>query len=183
MIFLSVIILTRDEEIQVERAIRFLVPLVAQIFLVDSFSTDRMAEIAQILLTHVVQHEFVSYAQQFQWALENLPIETDWVMRLDADEVGPGSFCTGNVTEMAASLLGLVDKFAWGRRGSPAAAIGARVCFLDGRGRGQVSSVAGWDGSVVRLDRRLAVSPDSIQFFGTSVDHVVSGNISIRTSG
>ncbi len=32
------------------------------------------------------QHAFVTQAQQFQWALDNLPIDAEWVMRLDADE-------------------------------------------------------------------------------------------------
>jgi glycosyltransferase involved in cell wall biosynthesis len=84
---LAVIILTRDEEIHIERAICSLAPLVTQVFVVDSFSTDRTVEIARRLGAQVVQHEFVNYAKQFQWALYNLPIETDWVMRLDADEV------------------------------------------------------------------------------------------------
>ncbi|MGD0291995.1 MAG: glycosyltransferase family 2 protein [Candidatus Binataceae bacterium] len=84
---LSVIILTRDEEIHIARAIRSLTPLVVEIFVVDSFSTDQTVEIACSLNAHVVQHEFVNYAQQFQWALENLPIKTEWVMRLDADEI------------------------------------------------------------------------------------------------
>ncbi len=35
----------------------------------------------------VLQHPFVNYAQQFQWALENAPIKSRWVMRLDADEI------------------------------------------------------------------------------------------------
>src|SRR5580698_4787545 len=35
----------------------------------------------------VVQHHFQNYAKQFQWALTNLPIKTEWVMRLDADEI------------------------------------------------------------------------------------------------
>ena len=33
-----------------------------------------------------MQNRFVTQAQQFQWALDNLAIDSDWVMRLDADE-------------------------------------------------------------------------------------------------
>jgi len=87
MAILSVIILTRDEEIHIERAIRSVAPLAVRIFIVDSFSTDRTCEIARALGAEVVQHAFVNQAMQFQWALDILPIETDWVMRLDADEV------------------------------------------------------------------------------------------------
>ncbi|RMH11622.1 MAG: glycosyltransferase family 2 protein, partial [Gammaproteobacteria bacterium] len=51
-----------------------------------SFSTDRTLEIAESLGAEVFQHEFVNQAQQFQWALDHCPIQTDWVMRMDADE-------------------------------------------------------------------------------------------------
>jgi hypothetical protein len=52
-----------------------------------------------------VQREFVNYAQQFQWALDNLPIETDWVFRLDADEL-----CSPElVAEIARRLPSLPD--------------------------------------------------------------------------
>jgi glycosyltransferase involved in cell wall biosynthesis len=84
---LSVIILTRDEGIHIERAIRSVMPLAAKIFVVDSFSTDRTCEIARALGVEVIQHTFVTQSQQFEWALDNLPIQTDWVMRLDADEI------------------------------------------------------------------------------------------------
>ncbi len=84
---LSVIVLTRNEEAHIQRLIRCLVPLAAQVFVVDSFSSDRTVETARELGAQVVQHAFVNYAKQFRWALDNLPIETDWVMRLDADEV------------------------------------------------------------------------------------------------
>jgi glycosyltransferase involved in cell wall biosynthesis len=87
MIDLSVIILTRNEEAHIERAIRSLAPLAAQIYVVDSFSTDRTLETARALGATVVQHEFINYAMQYRWALDALPIATEWVMRLDADEV------------------------------------------------------------------------------------------------
>jgi len=84
---LSVIILTRDEEIHIERAIRSVAPIAAKIFVVDSFSTDRTCEVARSLGAYVVQHEFITQSQQFEWAIGALPIETEWVMRLDADEI------------------------------------------------------------------------------------------------
>jgi glycosyltransferase involved in cell wall biosynthesis len=84
---ISVIILTLNEEIHIERAIHSVALLSAQIFIVDAFSTDHTAGIARRLGAQVIQHEFVNHAQQFQWALDTLPISTEWVMRLDADEV------------------------------------------------------------------------------------------------
>lgn len=86
MVDLTVIILTFNEEIHIERCIRSVQPIAKQIFVVDSFSTDRTVEIAESLGARAWQHEFINQAQQFQWALETLPVETEWVMRMDADE-------------------------------------------------------------------------------------------------
>ena len=83
---LTVIILTYNEELHIERCIRSLEKATPNIFVVDSFSTDRTTEIASSLGADVVQHAFINQASQFNWALDNLPIQTEWVMRLDADE-------------------------------------------------------------------------------------------------
>jgi glycosyltransferase involved in cell wall biosynthesis len=86
---LSVIILTFNEERHIGRCVRSLSRIAGtpRIFVVDSFSTDSTVEIARSLGAEVVQHRFVNQARQFNWALETLPITTDWIMRLDADEV------------------------------------------------------------------------------------------------
>ena len=83
---ITVIILTFNEEMHIERCIRSVQSIARQIFIVDSFSTDRTVEIAKSIGAEVWQHEFINQAQQLQWALDNLPIDTQWVMRLDADE-------------------------------------------------------------------------------------------------
>ena len=84
---LTTIILTHNEERHIERAIRSVQPFAQQVVVVDSFSTDRTVEIAKGLGAVVLQNPFVHQAQQFQWALDNAPITSDWIMRLDADEV------------------------------------------------------------------------------------------------
>lgn len=83
---LSAVILTYNEAIHIERCVKSLSNLAKEIFVVDSFSSDKTVEIAEALGAKVVKHEFVNQAQQFNWALENLPIQTEWVMRMDADE-------------------------------------------------------------------------------------------------
>ena len=60
--------------------------LVSEIIIVDSGSTDRTKEIAERYGAKFVVHEFKNQADQFNWALENVEIKGDWVMRLDADE-------------------------------------------------------------------------------------------------
>ena len=83
---LTAIILTYDEGLHIERCIRSLTSIASRIFVVDSYSTDATVEIARGLGADVVQRKFKNQADQFQWALDNLPIDTSWVMRVDADE-------------------------------------------------------------------------------------------------
>lgn len=83
---LSCVILTRDEALNLPFALESLSDLGAEVFIVDSGSTDQTIEIARAAGCHLVEHVFTTHARQLNWALENLPIRTEWVMRLDADE-------------------------------------------------------------------------------------------------
>ena len=83
---ISVVILTYNEELHIERCIKSLLPVVKEIFIIDSFSTDKTVEIAERLGAKVYQNPWINYALQFQWGLDNCPIETEWVMRMDSDE-------------------------------------------------------------------------------------------------
>lgn len=85
---LTVIILTYNEEMHIRRCIKNVAPIAQEIFLVDSFSTDRTLEIAkEYSNVHVLQNKWENnYAKQFNWGLQHSPIKTKWVLRLDADE-------------------------------------------------------------------------------------------------
>ena len=84
---ITAIILTYNEAIHLERAIRSIQGFTSQILVVDSGSTDGTAGIAQRLGAEVHTHAFVNQARQFQWALDTLDIRGEWVLRLDADEI------------------------------------------------------------------------------------------------
>ncbi|MFS8038143.1 glycosyltransferase family 2 protein [Xanthobacter sp. AM11] len=84
---LTIVILTRNEEMHIARCMAAVASLGARIVIVDSGSTDRTVAIAQELGADVLHNRFVNYATQFQWALDNAAITSDWIMRLDADEV------------------------------------------------------------------------------------------------
>ena len=94
MVDLAVIILTKNEKLHIARCLERLSPLEPrQIFVVDCFSTDETQGIVEDvsaslrLCVKIVEHEWPGlYAKQFNWALDNLPIEAKWVLRLDADE-------------------------------------------------------------------------------------------------
>jgi glycosyltransferase involved in cell wall biosynthesis len=83
---LSVIILTRNEELNLPACLESLRPLEAEVFVVDSGSTDRTVALALAAGCQVFEHPFETQAAQLNWALGHLPLETPWVMRLDADE-------------------------------------------------------------------------------------------------
>ena len=83
---ISVIILTYNEELHIERCIKNLQPIAQQILIVDSFSIDNTVQIAESLGAKILQNPFINQSVQFQWGLDNCPIQTSWVMRMDADE-------------------------------------------------------------------------------------------------
>ena len=86
MLDISVIILTYNEEIHIKRCLENAKKFAKDIFVVDSFSTDRTVDIARDMGARVYQHPWESYAKQFNWGLCHLPISTEWVWRMDADE-------------------------------------------------------------------------------------------------
>jgi len=86
MVDLSVVILTFNEAMHIGRALADARKVARKVFVVDSFSTDGTVALAREQGACVVRHRFVTQAQQFEWALNHLPLETEWVMRLDADE-------------------------------------------------------------------------------------------------
>ncbi len=83
---ISVIVLTYNESIHLKRCIESIQSIAKDIFVVDSYSQDNTLQIADKFGAKVVQHPFENQARQLNWALDNLPIKTKWVLRLDADE-------------------------------------------------------------------------------------------------
>jgi len=82
----SVIILTLNEERNVPHAIDSVRGWATEIFVLDSGSTDRTCEIALARGCRVHTNSFVNYSEQRNHALRHLPIATEWVLFLDADE-------------------------------------------------------------------------------------------------
>ena len=80
------IILTLNEAKHLPRCLASLEGVVDQIFVADCYSTDDTLRIAQEHGAHAVQRAWVNYATQFNWALTQLDEDTDWVLRIDADE-------------------------------------------------------------------------------------------------
>ena len=96
---IAVIILTKDEKMHIGRCLDRVAALSPrQVFVVDCFSADETKAIVETFATSLqlqleaptiklVEHDWPGlYAVQFNWALDILPIEARWVLRLDADE-------------------------------------------------------------------------------------------------
>ncbi len=84
---ISVVILTYNEEINIEKCLQSIHGWVEDIFIVDSYSTDKTVEIAKKYTDKIYQHPFKNHAKQLNWALWNLETEAEWILRLDADEI------------------------------------------------------------------------------------------------
>jgi glycosyltransferase involved in cell wall biosynthesis len=82
----SFVVLTQDEELNIEPCLRSFADWAGEIFIVDSGSTDRTLEIAARYTDKVVRHPFINYSLQRNWAQENLPLAFEWVFHIDADE-------------------------------------------------------------------------------------------------
>ncbi len=82
----SVIIPTYNEELNLPGCLRSLTGWSDDVWVLDSFSTDRTTDIARAAGAHVAQHSWEGFAEQKNWALSNLPLAHGWVLILDADE-------------------------------------------------------------------------------------------------
>jgi glycosyltransferase involved in cell wall biosynthesis len=82
----TVVILTLNEETNVGRALESVIGWAHEVLLLDSFSTDGTVDIAHRSGCKVFRHRFEDYGKQRNHAIANLPIETDWMLFLDADE-------------------------------------------------------------------------------------------------
>lgn len=83
---LAVIILTRNEEENLPHALASVAGWAAEVWVVDSHSTDRTASVARAGGAQVVAREFTGYAAQRNWSLRSLPLGPEWALFLDADE-------------------------------------------------------------------------------------------------
>lgn len=86
----SVLILTYNESIHIDRCLNHALVLSNDIHVVDSLSTDATTDIVCSYAPSGVklyQNKFIGYSQQINWALSNCHFKNNWVLRLDADEI------------------------------------------------------------------------------------------------
>ena len=84
---ISVIVAAKNEEKNLPRCLESLRDA-GEIYVIDSQSTDATPEIARAMGAKVVQfHYRGGWPKKRQWAMENVPLQFDWILLLDADEV------------------------------------------------------------------------------------------------
>lgn len=144
---LGVVILTRNEARHICRCIDSVSTVAAEVLVVDSGSEDETVKLAKARGARVVEHPFVSQAQQLNWALANIEMSTTWVLRLDADEYLSDALTEELVLRlpaMSAGVSGIV--------------LHRRVCFLrkpvrfGGFGRSRVLRL--WRRGMARCEAR-----------------------------
>ena len=96
---ISACIISLNEEEKIEDCLKSLEPVVDEIILVDSNSTDKTIEIASRYTDKIFAQDFLGYVEQRKLAVSKA--ENDWILSLDCDErLSP---------ELQASILALND--------------------------------------------------------------------------
>lgn len=88
---LSIIILTKNSELTLADCIGNVMPIADEFVVVDSGSTDRTVEVANIAGAKVVVREMTDFADQRNFAFKQA--KGDWILFLDSDEFATKRFC------------------------------------------------------------------------------------------
>ncbi|MBE6328069.1 MAG: glycosyltransferase family 2 protein [Bacteroidales bacterium] len=88
MLDLTTIILTYNEELHIRRCLENVCPISKKVYVIDSPSTDSTVDICkEFPNVEVVVHKYPgNQAAQYNWAIDNIKIDTEWTLRIDADE-------------------------------------------------------------------------------------------------
>lgn len=87
MSYFSFIILTFNEEVHLPRLLESIKELNAPIFILDSGSTDTTLSIVEDYKAKVLYNKFENHPKQWDFALNNFDIQTEWIIGLDADQI------------------------------------------------------------------------------------------------
>lgn len=82
---ISCVIITLNEEKNIKKCIRSVQPVVDEVVVIDSLSTDRTREICESLGAIFIEHEWEGMIEQKNWAIKQA--KYPYILSLDADEV------------------------------------------------------------------------------------------------
>lgn len=83
---ISVIVLTFNEQANIDSCLKTIAQWAGEIIVVDSGSTDHTLELARKYTDKVYFHPFENYSRQRNWAQSNCSLANEWVFHIDADE-------------------------------------------------------------------------------------------------
>lgn len=83
---ITAVVLAKNEAANLPRCLSVL-GFASDVVVVDDYSDDETAVVAERLGARVCRHRFASFADQRNWAMDEADVRTDWVLHLDADEV------------------------------------------------------------------------------------------------
>src|SRR6266404_101645 len=119
MISLTALVLTQNEEANIERTLRA-ITWIDKVVIIDSFSSDRTLEIARSAhpKVEILHREFDTHAMQWNFGLDQ--VQTEWVLTLDADyQVSPE--LAGEIERLnpPADVVGYEAQFEYRINGRP----------------------------------------------------------------
>jgi glycosyltransferase involved in cell wall biosynthesis len=165
---ITAIILTLNEEIHLARCLENIQEVVDKIIVVDAYSIDATVKIAKKYQCIVLQNAWTNHGYQFNWALAQLESDTDWVLRIDADEyldpilkLALCDFKNRDVKALSGAYFKRVIQFQ-GKRIRFGGVGSIRVLRLFKYGRG--SSETRW------MDEHIAINGTAIELSGILVD-------------
>jgi len=81
---ITALILTKNEEIHINRCIKSISKISDEIIVLDSYSDDKTAEICKTLEVKFHVNSWINYAKQFNYGVSLA--SNSWILRIDADE-------------------------------------------------------------------------------------------------
>src|SRR4051812_22736882 len=81
---LSVVIITNNEALNIERCLNSVLPISSDVTVIDSFSTDSTLTLCKKYPVKIEQKKWEGYA--FQKNYGNLLARNNWILSIDADE-------------------------------------------------------------------------------------------------
>lgn len=104
---LTVVILTYNEEIHIRRCLENISDIARDIVVIDCYSTDNTKRICgEFDNVRVIEHQWPgNQAAQFNWGVDNIKFNTEWILRLDADE-----YLLPELKQELCQRLGTLDK-------------------------------------------------------------------------
>jgi glycosyltransferase involved in cell wall biosynthesis len=82
---ISFLMLTLNEEVNLQQSLPVIADFTDDIVVVDSFSSDRTIDIAKQFGARVFQNKFEGHARQWLWGFRNSSLRHEWVFMYDPD--------------------------------------------------------------------------------------------------